>query len=68
MCKYCNTQLYIKVQRLVRPVLAPITHADALMDEYTNKTGMAYAPLEKRFCPVCGKKMGSTKEDTHEQG
>ncbi len=54
MCDYCNINLYIKVQQLTAPVLAPLTHADALMDEYTNITGTAFVPLEKRFCPVCG--------------
>lgn len=57
MCDYCNMPLYIKVQQLTRPVLAPLTRADALMDEYTNITGTAFVLLEKRFCPMCGAEM-----------
>lgn len=57
MCSYCNIPLYIKVQQLLRPVLAPLTRADALMDEYINLTGYAYVPLEKSFCPVCGRQI-----------
>lgn len=55
MCNYCKIPLYIKVQKLMRPVLEPITRADALMDEYTDITGTAFVPLQKRFCPVCGR-------------
>jgi len=47
MCDYCNVPLYIKAQQLLRPTLAPLTRADALMDEYTNITGMAFVPLQK---------------------
>jgi len=56
MCDYCNAPLYIKVQQFLRPALAPMTRADALMDEYTDITGTAFVPLQKRFCPVCGEK------------
>ncbi len=62
MCNYCNAQLYVKVQRFLRPVLAPLTRAEELMDEYTNLTGMAFVPLEKRYCPVCGEKLNELRE------
>lgn len=57
MCYYCHLPLYIKVQQLMRPVLAPLTPEDELLDEYANRTGMKFVQLEKRFCPVCGRKM-----------
>ena len=61
MCECCNTPLYIKVQQIMRPALAPLTYADALMDEYTNITSTAFVPLQKRFCPMCGRKMEKDK-------
>lgn len=57
MCEYCNAPLYIKAQQFLRPATAPLTYADALMDGYTNITGTAFVPLQKRFCPICGRKM-----------
>lgn len=64
MCNYCNVPIYIKVQQLLRPVLAPLTRADELMYEYTEITGMAYVPLQKQFCSVCGR---SIKEDNADE-
>ncbi len=67
MCNYCNAPLYIKVQQLLRPVLAPLTRADALMDEYTEITGMAFVPLQKRFCPMCGKQIEERSSQVEQQ-
>ena len=64
MCEYCNIPLYIKVQQYARPILAPMTCADERMDEYTGMTGMAYIPLQKRFCPMCGRKVEVKHENT----
>ena len=62
MCDYCNSKLYIKVERIMSPVLAPLTYADALMDKYINTTGTEFVPLQKRFCPVCGRAIMSAEE------
>lgn len=61
MCDYCNATLYNKAQRIMHPVLAPLPRAAALMDEYISITGEKFAPIEKKFCPVCGR----TFEEEH---
>lgn len=57
-CEYCNTTLYIRAERTLLPVMAPLTYADALEHELINITGKDYVPTEKRYCHVCGRKLG----------
>lgn len=59
-CEYCNTTLYIRAERTLLPVMAPLTYADALEHELINITGKDYVPTEKRYCHMCGRKL---KED-----
>ena len=56
-CEYCNTTLYIRTERTLLPVMAPLTYADALEHELINITGKDYVPTEKRYCHVCGRKL-----------
>ena len=48
-CGYCNTTLYIRAERTLLPVMAPLTYADALEHELINITGKDYVPAEKRY-------------------
>lgn len=54
-CPFCERPLYIKVTRYLRPILAPLTHADALRDELINITGEDFAPINAEYCPMCGR-------------
>lgn len=63
-CKYCNGPLYIKVQQIAQPVLAPLTPADVAWDTWVSKSGMSYVPLEHRFCPICGCEIRSQDKAT----
>ena len=56
-CEWCNTLIYMRVQRYTLPAMAPLTHADELEHELINITGKDYVPAEKRYCHVCGRKL-----------
>lgn len=63
-CAFCDRDIYIQVEQVLKPVLAPLTYEDALRDELINRTGKAYVLLPKRYCPVCGTKIdGRTNND-----
>ena len=63
-CKFCCRDIYIKVERNLMPMLAPLTYEGTLRDELINKTGKSYVPLPKRYCPVCGAEVdGGTDGD-----
>lgn len=62
MCNYCNVPIYIKTVQYAAPVMAPLTEVQALRDELINKTGEVYLQIPKRFCPVCGEKIGGKDE------
>lgn len=56
-CAFCDRDIYIQVEQVLKPVLAPLTYEDVLRDELINRTGKAYVLLPKRYCPVCGNLM-----------
>lgn len=56
-CPFCDRDIFIQVEQVFMPVLAPLTYEGALRDELINKTGKAYELLPKRYCPVCGAKL-----------
>lgn len=63
-CSFCDRDIYIKVDQVLMPVLAPLTYEGALRDELINKTGKTYVLLPKRYCPVCGAEVdGGTDND-----
>ena len=60
--KYCNVTLYIKVQQIAQPILAPLTPADVAWDTWVSKSGTNYVMLEHRFCPMCGAKLDGDQD------
>lgn len=62
MCNYCNAPIYIKTVQYTRPLLAPLTEVQALRDRLTDLTGEVYLEIPKKFCPVCGEKIGGNDE------
>lgn len=58
-CNFCNVPLYIEVQQNIKPVLAPLTPAEAAWDEWVSKSGRNFALLVHRFCPICGREVRS---------
>lgn len=61
-CSFCNVPLFIEVQQVAQPILAPLTPAAAAWDEYVSKSGRNYVQLTNRFCPMCGREMRCNDE------
>lgn len=62
MCNYCDAPIYIKTVQHTAPVMAPLTEVQALRDKLIEMTGEVYLQIPKRFCPVCGEKIGGNDE------
>lgn len=56
-CNFCNMPLYIEVQQITQPILAPCTPAAAAWDEWVSKSGRNYVQLDNRYCPICGREL-----------
>lgn len=56
-CSHCDRKYYIKVKRYLRPLLAPVTHAQELEQELENITGESYMQVKINYCPICGRKV-----------
>lgn len=57
MCEYCNVKLYVKTQKIVKSVLAPLTHTEELRQKLEDITGEMYLELPKQYCSMCGRKL-----------
>lgn len=57
MCEYCNVKVYVKTQKIMKNLLAPLTHAEELRQELEDKTGEMYLELPHNYCPMCGRKL-----------
>lgn len=57
MCEYCNAKIYVKTQKIMKDVLAPLTHTEELRQELESITGEMYLELPKQYCPICGRKL-----------
>lgn len=57
MCKYCNVKLYVKTQKVMKDLLAPLTHTEELRQELEDITEGMYLELSKQYCPMCGRKL-----------
>ena len=62
MCNYCDAPIYIKTVQYTATVMAPLTEVQALRDKLIDMTGEVYLQIPKRFCPVCGEKIGGNDE------
>lgn len=56
MCEYCNVKVYVKTQKIMKNLLAPLTYIEELKQELENKTGEMYLELPHNYCPICGRK------------
>lgn len=60
-CEYCNVPLYMKVKQYAKPILAPLTPAQELRDKLLDMTGETYIQSPKKFCHMCGRKLGGAE-------
>lgn len=58
MCSMCNTTLYIRTIQFLRPILAPITPEQELIDRLADMEGEVYMPVMVNYCPFCGERKG----------
>lgn len=56
-CKFCGVKLYFRTTQYTRPMLAPLTEAQALRDKLLDLTGEVYVEVDSVFCPMCGRKL-----------
>lgn len=54
-CDYCNANIYVKVKKYLRPLLAAATYVGELRDKLEDLTGGAYVGVPKKYCPICGR-------------
>ncbi len=54
-CELCQEALFVKRVQYLRPLTAPLTQEQEIMDKLAEHTGIAYYKLESRFCPICGR-------------
>ena len=57
MCEYCGVKCYVQVERLMKPLLAPLTHIGELQDELIDLTGIEYMQIPINYCPMCGRNL-----------
>lgn len=62
-CRFCNIPIYIEVEEVAMPVLAPLTEVGAAWDNWVKKSGRNMALLQKAYCPICGRKLDSEVQD-----
>lgn len=56
-CEFCSTPIYIRKERILTPVLAPLTPYGAAEQELPYE----YIYIKSRFCPMCGRKLRDSK-------
>lgn len=56
-CNFCNAKVFVQVERLAKPLLAPLTEVGQLQYELINKTGIDYMQIKNIYCPMCGRKL-----------
>ena len=54
-CPACNEEIFARRRQYMRPVIAPLTPEQELMDKLTDLTGIVYVKIKNKFCPQCGK-------------
>ena len=57
MCEYCNAKVYVKTQKIMKDILAPVTHTEELRQELEDLTGERYLEVKANYCLMCGRKL-----------
>lgn len=58
MCECCNKEIFIKVPKVMKSIIAPVTTTAVIIDEIEDILGFKLMKLPKQFCPMCGRKLG----------
>lgn len=54
-CRFCESKIFVKRHQYLRPVIAPLTPEQELMDKLADLTGTVYVEIKNKFCPMCGR-------------
>ncbi len=57
MCEYCKAEVYVKTRKIVKSLLAPLTHIEELRQELEDTTGETYIKIPNQYCPMCREKI-----------
>jgi len=57
MCEFCNAKVYVKTQKIMKNILAPLTHTEELRQELEDLTGERYLEVKANYCFMCGRKL-----------
>lgn len=57
MCEYCRAKVYFKTKKIMKSLLAPLTHTEELIQEVEDATGEMYIEVSTNYCPICGRKL-----------
>lgn len=57
MCEYFNAKVYVKTQKIMKNILAPLTHTEELRQELEDLTGERYLEVKANYCFMCGRKL-----------
>jgi len=60
-CPWCAEILYYKHKRILKPVLAPLTPEQAVLDELP----FEFVAIQPAFCPVCGRPLTDQARAAH---
>lgn len=61
-CRMCDADYFIRVKRIMKPLLMPLTEEQAILDYVADKYGIQYEKIRPRFCPFCGRNLGDEEE------
>lgn len=61
-CRMCDADYFIRVKRIAKTLLMPLTEEQAMFDEIANKFGTECQKIAPRFCPFCGRNLGDEEE------
>ncbi len=52
-CGFCKTPIYIKKERILQPIMKPLTETGAI----EQRLPFEYLRVPKIYCPICGKRL-----------
>lgn len=57
MCEYCKVEVYFKIRKIMKSLLAPTTHIEELRQKLEDESGEMYIKVPNLYCPMCGRKL-----------
>ena len=61
-CRMRDADYFIRVKKIMKTLLMPLTEEQAALDSVADKYGIRYEKIRPRFCPFCGRNLGDEEE------